>query len=168
MTGVQTCALPICFALKMFWRRLRGGNMGFGAASVSFGRPLSLRSEPDVGTVEDLAAALKARVEQSMPVFGVPLLAHLFLEADGPLTDDEIVTRAAALFARTIGTRPRVSHDSFPGFVTAARDQRQGGGMITQTDDHWAIVPDERPLLRFYANAIQFAPDTGNAATAKS
>ncbi|MEO0743864.1 MAG: 1-acyl-sn-glycerol-3-phosphate acyltransferase [Pseudomonadota bacterium] len=164
------------FALKMFWRRLRGGNMGFGAASVSFGRPLSLRSEPDVGTVEDLAAALKVRVEQSMPVFGVPLLAHLFLEADAPLTNDEIVTRAAALFARTIGTRPRLSRDSFPGFVTAARRQMEARGMITQADDHWVIAPDERPLLRFYANSIQIAPDTENtaandsenAATAKS
>ncbi|WP_299688881.1 1-acyl-sn-glycerol-3-phosphate acyltransferase [uncultured Tateyamaria sp.] len=156
------------FALKMFWKRIRGKHMGFGAASVSFGQPLSLRAQPDVGAVELLAAELKERVERSMPVFGVPLLAHLFLHAQGPLSKAALMEEAEALFRLTIGTRPRVSRDSFPGFVNAALKRMHTRGMIIKDDDHWVMVAAEQPLLQYYANSIRIAPDVENAATAKS
>ncbi|MEM9871987.1 MAG: 1-acyl-sn-glycerol-3-phosphate acyltransferase [Pseudomonadota bacterium] len=156
------------FVIKMFWKRLRGVHMGFGAASVSFGRPLSLRAEPGCTSVEDLAAALKDRVEQSMPVFGVPLLSHLFLYAEDPLSTDVIHEQAAVLFARTIGTRPQLSRDSFAGFVDAAQTQMARRGMIADDGMGWAIVAAERPLVQYYANSIQLSPEPENAATAKS
>ena len=156
------------FALKMFWKRMRGQHMGFGAASVSFGQPLSLRSTPDIGSVEALADELKGRVERSMPVFGVPLLAHLFLQAQEPLSADDILQQAAALFSRTIGTRPRISRDNFADFVNDARTRMAARGILMETDGSWQVVEEERPLLRYYANSIQIAADAENAAIAKS
>ena len=156
------------FALKMFWKRMRGQHMGFGAASVSFGQPLSLRSTPDIGSVEALADELKGRVERSMPVFGVPLLAHLFLRAQEPLSADDILQQAAALFSRTIGTRPRISRDNFADFVNDARTRMAARGILMETDGSWQVVEEERPLLRYYANSIQIAANAENAATAKS
>ena len=156
------------FTLKMFWQRLRGRNMGFGAASVCFGQPLSMRATPDIGSVEELAHELKDRVEHSMPVFGVPLLSHLFLNADGPLAGDAVTAQAEALYGRTVGTRPDIDGEGFSDFVNAALKRMAKRGMIRKIGDGWQVEAAELSLLQFYANSIRVMSTQENAATAKS
>ncbi|WP_415405248.1 1-acyl-sn-glycerol-3-phosphate acyltransferase [Tateyamaria sp. SN3-11] len=158
------------FILKNVWQRIRGRYTRFGIAGVSFGEPLSLRAQHAQDSIEDLAAELKQRIEDVMPVVAVPLLAHVLLNADQPLTQTELQDAAAEVFARVQGSKPAVSRDSFPGYINRARTLMQARGVIEQAGDTWSLVEDERLLAQFYANSLAMSSDPaiGDAARAKS
>ncbi|WP_420011832.1 1-acyl-sn-glycerol-3-phosphate acyltransferase [Tateyamaria sp.] len=161
------------FILRMVWQKIRGRYTRFGIAGVSFGAPLSLREHASNGSIEDLAADLKDRIAATMPIVGVPLLARVLLEADGPMTRDALHDAVADALSRARGTPPGVSRDSFRGFVNRALGLMTKRGVILEDNSTWRVVEDERPLLQFYANSVDVMPTveddvTPNAATAKS
>ncbi len=79
------------FALRWLFRRLRGRMRLFGLASVSFGRPVSLRERSRGGAlnVRSLALDLMARIRADMPILPAPLVCAALL--DGAATRSEIV-----------------------------------------------------------------------------
>lgn len=161
------------FILHMIWDKLRGRYTRFGIAGVSFGSPLSLREHKSHGSIEDLAEDLKARISATMPIVGVPMLAHAMLQAGVPMTQDQLVDSVADTLPHTLGTAPGVTRDSFRGFVNRALGLMTARGMLTKTGDTWQITEDERALLQFYANSVDIKPSPQDgaaldAATAKS
>ena len=108
--------------------------------------------------MEQLAQALMDRIEEAMPHMGVPLLARLLLEADGPVSHDELMRAAAA----------EISAQSDRFLLTEGETPAELAERELVTVDAGMVVPDtfERPLLEFYARSIS-DPDPGFSAAAQ-
>jgi glycerol-3-phosphate O-acyltransferase len=88
------------FIARMLWRKIRGRFAGFGVASAGFGAPLSLRDwlgdAPNADT-EALGAELMTRIQRSVPVLPVPLVAAVL--CDGPVLRADLPQRIDAMIA---------------------------------------------------------------------
>ena len=154
------------FVLSKFWQRLRGRFLRFGSAGVVFGAPLSLQEFGTDRPVEQLAQALMDRIEEAMPHMGVPLLARLLLEADGPVSHDELMRAAAAEISAQSGRFLLTEGETPAELAEGAFGQLKQRELVTV--DAGMVVPDplERPLLEFYARSIS-DPDPGFSAAAQ-
>ncbi|NKB26948.1 MAG: glycerol-3-phosphate acyltransferase [Rhodobacteraceae bacterium] len=148
------------FAARWAWRRMRGKARRFGFAAVSFGSPLSLKGVLDEHTGDPtrfVAAELFRRIRSVVPVLPVPLVASALLQQSGPISKTALTARVDELLGRL---RTAGAHMQLPGKdASAAVDaglkvltlrkivSESGAGLLT-------VVPDEAPLLDFYAASI--------------
>ncbi|WP_223424736.1 1-acyl-sn-glycerol-3-phosphate acyltransferase [Tateyamaria pelophila] len=148
------------FILKKLWEKMRGRYTRFGGAAVNFGEPLSLRDFEAGNDIEALAAELKSRIENVMPVMFVPVLSHVFLEADQPLKDEALNTAVFNSLPRYRGALPEVSRETLAKQVAAARTQMLERDMIADSPAGWVSVDAQRALLQFYANSLKPVTET--------
>ena len=138
-------SLPVAlsFALRHLWMRLRGRFRKFGKAAVGFGAPVSLTDwrERHGGEVRvgDLAIDLMARIATVTPRLPVPCLAAALVQADGPVSEPDLVRSAS----RESGTEP--------SGIVSALDLMDARGLVRRLDGRVEPIPTERPLLAFYA-----------------
>ncbi len=142
------------FILSKVWEKARGKYKRFGGAVVNFGDPLSLRTFEKATDIEALAAELKSRIEDVMPVMIVPLLSQVFLVVDQALDDEALHTAARDALSQYRGPAADMTLDSLPVQVAAARAQMVERGMIADTPAGWVVVEEQRALLQFYANSL--------------
>jgi len=147
-------SVVMIFILRKIWQMMRGRYVRFGIASVSFGEPLSLKSMDRARPLEALAAELKSRIEDVMPVLFVPVLAHVFLTSEGALTLNALNEAVRGALPKNRGSMPELSGQSLPDYITAAQKNMLARGLIAQSGDGWIAVEAERPLLQFYANSL--------------
>ena len=151
------------------FQRVTGRFHRFGYASVSFGQPLSLTRfiEENPGIAERptglLARKLMARIRAVVPVLPVPVVAAVLSEgagADG-VTRDAVAQRFAELVN---GMEARGAHVHMP---RAGRDEAVDAALrhlelrkvIRRTGAQYRVNPEDRPLLRYYANTIAHLSD---------
>lgn len=157
-------------ALSGHWRR-------FGYAVVNFGAPISMREytktygldfremkRPErIERVKTLAQGLMREVGGVVPVTPVPLVAQLFAEnPDTAMSKQEIETRCRTLMADLEGSGAHVyvprrdrglAIESGLNALVLRRLVREEGG-------YYRAVPEELPLLRYYANSIRQLVET--------
>jgi glycerol-3-phosphate O-acyltransferase len=140
------------------WRRLRGRFNREATAAVAFGPPLSLRAflaQPRDNPAAELAAELMHRIEGTLPVLPLAVLASIL--ADRPdLPRDELDRAFATRLADWRGTRAPVqmprARDASPSdgvlrMLVARRAVRLTGTAVEVTDEG-------RPLIAFYAATL--------------
>ena len=153
------------------WRR-------YGYACVNFGAPLSIKaycSETGIvfsklerkdrfPEIETLCRRLMGAIADVIPVLPVSLVSAVFLDA--PATDfdllqveqraniliDELQKNNAPILETPRSTRMAAIADAI--------DLLRLRGLIAQSDGRFVAVAQEKPLLRYYANAIaHWLPD---------
>lgn len=142
------------FIMSKVWEKLRRRYTRFGGAVVAFGEPLSLSEFGASSEIEALAAELKSRIENVMPVLIVPLLSQVLLSANKPLTGEALNEVVQKTLPQERGSLPEMTQDTIPEDVRAALTQMLGRGMVAERADGWVIVDAERSLLQFYANSL--------------
>ena len=169
--GVSITVVMAAIA-RLLWQWITRRYRKFGTASVVFGPPVSLAALGADRDLEDLAETLRGRIRDVMPVPFVPLLARLFLQADGPIPQGDLLRRVKSAMPATQGTRPELLDAELAEHVTRAVDDMRVRGMLHQTQDQLAITASEKSLFTFYANSIAdlYPTDTApvDAAHAKS
>lgn len=153
------------------WRR-------YGYACVNFGAPLSIKAYcRDTGTVfsrleraarfpeiKRLCRRLMKEVSEVIPVLPVSLVSAVFLDQPAAEMDiiqieqqtnqliDELQRNRAPILDTPRSTRMAAIAD--------AVDLLHLRGLIGESDGRFAVAPHEKPLLRYYANAIvHWLPD---------
>jgi len=164
-------ATSLRFLLRNLLLMLRGRWYRFGYACVNFGSPLSMRSycrENDIDLrilpreerfpeVEKLAAELMRSVGRVVPVLPVSLVAtallrhpgggrsELELKADALRIIEELSIAGAHIYI------PRADQDYA---VTVGLRMLTLRKLVSEEDGLYASLPEEVPLLRYYANSI--------------
>lgn len=147
-------SVVMTFTLGKMWANLRGKNAQFGRAAVVLGAPLSLRDFHAEPKIEALAAELKLRIENVMPVLFVPLLSQVFLATDLVLSREALRDAVQDVLAHERSGVPVSSGQPLADHVAEACTHMLARGMIAECEDGWIAVDAERPLLQFYANSL--------------
>lgn len=160
------------FILRKFWQRLRGKDTRFGAAAVAFGEPLSLREAEDPADVEALSQDLIARIEDAMPVLGVPLVCTA-LQQNGALSEAALAAEVVRLMAQIPAQNLVLEAEKTEQEIELACRHMREHGLIAQIDGTWQVPEEQTAAVAFYANSIAHflqphsVPHLENAATAK-
>ncbi|NCO87249.1 MAG: glycerol-3-phosphate acyltransferase [Rhodobacterales bacterium] len=142
------------------WSRLTGRFKGFGGATVSFGRPLSLGEaliSDSLGQsgdpTEAVAAELMARVRAVMPVLPVPLVARALLAGQGgdSATLCETVATGMTTLSAAGVTLPR---GDAAAIVAEALPLLRVRGLVNGPEASLELSADAPDILAFYANSI--------------
>ena len=142
------------FVVHRTWQRFRGKKFQFGTAAVTFGEPVSLRDYKTTPDAESLATDLMTRIEDVMPVVVVPLLARALLAGDLAGDDTNLQTVLdAQLSASTVKTSI-VPPSELIAVANHALAQLAEREIVELKDGVWSILPNNRPVLTFYASSI--------------
>lgn len=147
-------SVVVRFILSKFWQGLRGRVTRFGTAAVVFGEPLSLRAFGADKPVEDLASSVMQRIEAVMPVLVVPLISRVLIQEDGPMSQSELVKGIKDLAQQVEPFMPKKLSENLDGEVRHALAQMRKHGVVAEASQGWQIVPDQRPVIEYYANSI--------------
>lgn len=155
---------------RHIWLALRGRWFRFGYACVSFGAPLSLRQyatergidfrlldQPTrFAEVERLANVLMQRVASVVPVLPVALVATALREAAAPLPMLELKSRVLALSQKLAahGAHVHIPRGDQDYAIEVGLRMLRLRHLVTDADGLFAIAPEERPLIDYYANSI--------------
>ena len=147
------------FILRKLWQRLTYQETRFGTAAVAFGTPLSLRDAGPEATVEGLSEELMGRIAQAMPVLSVPLISYALLEG-GAMSSADLCLRITALVQQVPQGNRALSMDDLEMEISRALEGMQSRALVTNEGGQWRAMPDQVPVLRFYANSIaHFLPE---------
>ena len=146
-------SVVVTFILRKFWKRLRGHDTRFGTAAVAFGTPISLRAFGKVDNVDGLSELLMARIEEVMPVLGVPLVATALTRA-GPLDTDGLQTVVTELLARLPAKSIVLDSGDLAGELSRACGHMVQHGLIEARNGVWHIMDGQETATQFYANSI--------------
>ncbi len=160
----------ICHSLYLMimsrWRR-------YGYACVNFNTPVSvkrycrengvdfaaLERERRFPEVEKLCRSLMAHVADVVPVLPVSLVSTVLLDAGGePIAIDTIEERAGRLqTGLQAGGAPviEMSRTKWANVIADAVDFLLLRKVIDIKNDKILVIPEENPILRYYANAIR-------------
>jgi len=160
------------FLLRNVLLMLRGRWYRFGYACVNFGSPLSMRAyirdrridlralprEERFMEVEKLASHLMRSVGQVVPVLPVSLVATAFLRRpDGRWSELELKAEALRMIEALSGAGARIyiprSDQDYA--VTVGLRILTLRKLVSEEDGLYSPVPEEVPLLRYYANSIR-------------
>jgi glycerol-3-phosphate O-acyltransferase len=170
-TGLAAAATILSFIGRNLWLIARRGWHRFGYAVVNFGPPLSMREYVDrhgidfsnmgkdarIEKVKVLADELMAGVAKVIPVVPVALVSTILVDRPrASWREGEIEERCFRLI-EDLGSRG--AHVYIP-----RRDRRYAvrvglrmltlRRLVSKADGCYRVVPEELPLLRFYANSI--------------
>jgi glycerol-3-phosphate O-acyltransferase len=164
-------ATTLRFVGRNLWLMLRSEWHRFGYACVNFGQPVSLRRflgeqgvalasldrEQRFAFTGRLAERLMSEIGRVLPVLPVPLLATVFVEADGAaLSELEVKARFLDLLEelRAAGAQvyvPRRDEEYTAHVGLRALQLRR---LVAEEDGLLRAVPEEETVLRYYANSI--------------
>jgi glycerol-3-phosphate O-acyltransferase len=176
----QEARLTTAQHLAKLWRFLRinlfAGSRKrwkrYGYASVNFGVPISMRSyseergidfnhlekEQRIVKVIELAESLMQSLRYVMPIIPVPIICAVLLRADDkPRTSLEIIGDCDTLIDEMIEKGAAMKTEEKPRQRTLARslDMLLSRNFLIETDDHYQINPEYKPLIQYYANSIE-------------
>jgi glycerol-3-phosphate O-acyltransferase len=153
------------------WRR-------YGYACVNFGLPLSIKTYcGETGTdfsklkrkdrfpkIQALCQRLMDAVANVIPVLPVSLVPTVFLDDPETALDILKIEQRTTLLIDELhkNSAPilETPHSTRMAAIADAIDLMRLRGLITQSDGRFMVVAQEKPLLRYYANAIaHWLPD---------
>lgn len=152
------------FVLLQFRLWLTRRYRRHGEAAVSFGAPLSLKdftARNGGATVEALGARLMHEIGAQVPVLPVPLVAHLLVQAGGPVSEQALVDRAAGMLDRLPPGHGVPPDEDGARTVAAGLDILRRRGMLDETAAGIAPAQQARALVEYYANSIAHLPVAG-------
>lgn len=147
------------------WRR-------YGYACVNFGAPLSIKAYCNqtqtvfnqlnridrFAQIEILCRRLMKAIAEVIPVLPVSLVSAVFLDPANEDLDLRQIERQANLLIDELRQHKAPIVETPPiarmAAIADAVDLMQLRGLITHADGRFMPVPREKPLLRYYANAI--------------
>ncbi|MDU8928773.1 1-acyl-sn-glycerol-3-phosphate acyltransferase [Alisedimentitalea sp. MJ-SS2] len=146
------------FLIHQLWLRIRGKYHRFGYAAVSFGAPVSLhefmgQAEGDE-IVLPLAQELMHRIGQEVPVLPVPLVATALLQAEKPMTRDELEDAVSALMAGLENAHVHIPRDDRSYAVEVGLRNLRRRKTALEENAHFAVSEADRPLMAYYAASI--------------
>lgn len=164
---------------------LGGGWQHFGYAVVNFGAPISMREYTKlhgldfrdmkrterIGHVKTLAQELMHGVGNVVPVVPVPLVAHLFVQdPDEALSGQELKSRSQRLMAdlEKSGAHVYIPHEDRDRTIESGLNRLILRDLVREEHGRYRAVPEELPLLRYYANSILQLTQTGSDAMSYS
>ena len=171
------------FLLKGFWRGLFKRFKRYGYAIVTFGKPIVVddfaRAHPDLlattfearkAAMTELAEAIMSEISDALPITPVTLVARIFAEGKGPLTEGEIVAAAERYRhvwrGRVWITRERTGAELWKAarnilelrhLIEPAEQWRSDlfeGEGVPVLEDAWQWNPKELLLRDYYANSL--------------
>ncbi len=138
--------------------RLTGRAHRFGYAAVRFGRPLSLRTFMNGGSVTlgRVGDELMRRIRENLPLLPVPLVAHVLDCAAGPLPQQEILARVAALVAelQRRGAYVQLPHGDAGAAGELGLGMLESRRMVVEEHGTLRIRPGDAPAVSFYAASV--------------
>jgi glycerol-3-phosphate O-acyltransferase len=159
-------SVVVAFILRKFWKRLRGHDTRFGTAAVAFGTPVSLREYGLVEDVEALSAELMVRIQEVMPVLGVPLVSTV-LRAEGYATSEALVERVEALLDHMPEKSVVLDCSDIRAEVDYACGHMVQHGLIERRGAVWHVMEGQQVAIEFYANSIaHYMPESNDPAYA--
>ncbi|HEY5611320.1 MAG TPA: 1-acyl-sn-glycerol-3-phosphate acyltransferase [Thermoanaerobaculia bacterium] len=155
------------FLFKNILRSIVRRFKRFGYAIVTFGEPIDVDSfaaeHPDLfaepfearkSALRALAELTMTRISSALPITPVPLVASVFAEASGALTDEEIVRgierRKEAWLSRVWLTRERTAAEIWRSACEILEMRR----LIEPIEGRWRWSPAEILLRDYYANSL--------------
>jgi glycerol-3-phosphate O-acyltransferase len=159
-------------AVKIWWVGRTKRRARYGNAAVRFGDPVTLSQFQ--GDVQALADGLMGQIAQDMPVLPVPLIAHLLLQADGPLDVTALEIRLEKAMQRLPEGNIYLPRRRTNLAVQHSIALLEGRGVLHLGGEKVEIIEEKRQILEFYAASIAHlfcnrSTDEGeNAATAGS
>ena len=162
------------FWLGQLGLMLRGRWFRFGYACVNFGPLVSARDwltanaketggdlrrldkEKRFEVIGRLAHDVMGEIARLVPVLPVSLIATVLVEAEAPIDELELKVRAGALMAHfeAKGAKLYVPRDDRDYAFHVGLRMLALRHLVEERDGLFAAVPDERPLLAYYANAV--------------
>jgi len=159
------------FLGRAFWLRLQGKWHRFGYACVSFGRPISLRqymanNAVDFRTVEgkerfsavgDLGEELMRHVGNVVPGLPVALVSHVLLEAaPRKISGFELKGLVFDLMQELEQSEHyvHVPHSDREYAVDVGLRMLTLRRLVSEDEELYAMVENERDMLQYYANSI--------------
>jgi glycerol-3-phosphate O-acyltransferase len=143
----------------------------FGYACVNIGTPISMRRYCSDRTIEfprlggddrrDQVSALghhlMASIERLIPVLPVPMIAHLIVRADTPLSEIDLKARVVGLVEQVerAGGRVYVPRRDLEYAVASGLRMLRQRHLVVERDGFYSMDPEEAPLLSYYANSIE-------------
>ena len=140
--------------LRYIGRRMTGRARRMGTAAVSFGAPLSLRTEGIGLEAEELADLLMDRISAVMPVLPVPLVAAVLDHADGPIAEQDVAALARARLDACLQSGFPAFFDHGDGFdeaVNFALRRLRVRKILRDGRGGLEIAPGKERLVTFYA-----------------
>jgi glycerol-3-phosphate O-acyltransferase len=164
-------ATSLRFLLRNLLLMVRGRWYRFGYACVNFGSPLSMRSyirergidlralpkEERFLETGKLAAALMRSVGRVIPVLPVSLVSTALLRIPGGGSELEIKAEVLRVIGELSAAGahiyiPRADQDYA---VTVGLRMLTLRELVSEEDGLFAPLPEEQPMLRYYANSIR-------------
>ena len=158
------------FWLGQLWLMLTGRWYRFGYACVNFGRLVSARDwlaanagdlrgldkERRFDIIARLAADVMNQVASLVPVLPVSLIATVLLDAEGPVDEFDLKLRAGKLMAEfeARGAKLYVPRGDRDYAIHVGLRMLALRRLVEERDGLFAAVPDQRPLLAYYANSV--------------
>ncbi|MCR8827423.1 1-acyl-sn-glycerol-3-phosphate acyltransferase [Pseudosulfitobacter koreensis] len=146
-------SVVLFYIFRKGWLRLFGKQVRFGEAAVVFGQPVALSSYAPKPDIQALAADLMRRIENEMPLSFVPVLSRVMLNAAEPM-DADALQAAMQTEIHAAKTNVLASRSSISAISLKARDHILRRGLIVEKDGLYAMNPEERDVLVYYANSI--------------
>jgi glycerol-3-phosphate O-acyltransferase len=170
-TGLAAARTTLSFVGRNLWLMIRRGWHRFGYAVVNFGTPLSMRDyvsrhgiylsslgkDARIEKVKALAAELMAGVARVIPVVPVALVSAVLTEyPKASLAVREIEERCFGLIERLEkkGAQVYIPRRDRQYAVRVGLRTLVQRRLAIKEDSVYRVVPEELPLLRFYANSI--------------
>jgi len=147
------------FVWGVLWKRLRGRFERFGHAAVCFGAPLSLDDFLSAGPdtpVETLAASLMERIQSTVPVLPVPLVAALVHRRAAPVSHETLVADAESVIAEleSRGAWIHLPGGQIQAAVASGLDALVLRGILQRVDGVLSMDPDHTEVLAYYAASV--------------
>ncbi len=145
------------FIVKQFWLWLTRRYHRHGYAAVSFGAPLSLNTfeaENPGAAVEELGERLMVRIGGGVPVLPVPVVAHVLLAQDAPVTQEALTEAVGKLLKRVPHAHVHMPREDDAYLVEVGLRNLRKRGLVKDGPDGVEVVAPERDLVAFYARSI--------------
>lgn len=139
-------------AVKIWWVGRTKRRARYGNAAVRFGDPVTLSQFQ--GDVQALADGLMGQIAQDMPVLPVPLIAHLLLQADGPLDVTALEIRLEKAMQRLPEGNIYLPRRRTNLAVQHSIALLEGRGVLHLGGEKVEIIEEKRQILEFYAASI--------------
>ena len=157
-SGAERFGAPISLVMravfKQLWLRVTGRFHKFGYAAVSFGKPVSLRSLPDLQDApEALANHLMGRISAIVPVLSVPLVAQQLLK--GAQSPSELARGFAQALNQLDEAHVHMPRNDPSYALEYGLRLLRERGVAQETDGMLSIAAENRNIAVFYANSIQ-------------
>ncbi|MEO0371335.1 MAG: 1-acyl-sn-glycerol-3-phosphate acyltransferase [Pseudomonadota bacterium] len=145
------------FILRQFWLWITRRYHRHGYAAVSFGAPVSLNAfevEHPGAQVEDLAERLMVRIGEEVPVLPVPVVAHVLLAQEGPVTEAALADAVGTLLAQVPDAHVHMPREDDGYLVEVGLRNLRKRRLVQDGPEGVVVSQKDRALVAYYARSI--------------